>query len=230
MLYVKHPVILIRYLRIQLIKWCAGSMVQQMAKPPPPPLKISKNPSKVKILTATKRKITQEDTCFLWDSKLLETPKDSIEEILSLVLKKSALSILFLSRFDNSKKSKTSKDVFHFISKAGFFLTAEGQVLWKGIRWNSQVAPEFWQQLLKKHAVEFAPPGAYTNIGSQRNIIRTIFCASPTEWLTFIRVGDPKDPLGIFVILTTQSIVLELQDAVHLAGSLTTLPDYLKIT
>jgi len=139
------------------------------------------------------------------------------------------LSILFLSRFDNSKKSETSRDVFDFISKAGFFLTEERRVLWEGILWNSQVVPEFWEQILQKRAVEFAPPGAYTNIGSQRNIIRAIFSASLAEWLTFILVGDLGNPLGIFVILTESTVVLEIEDAVNLAGSLNKLPDYLKV-
>jgi hypothetical protein len=179
-------------------------LVPQEASPPPPPtdgptmITPSKGLGVQKSARRTKNKPLSD-----WDLTRLKSREDPLAQgIFSLFNKAGASSGLFLT-IEPQRGNELPLFVATAAVKAGTQLAS-----WTGLTWSPGLFPELWRTLLERGSAEFQP--------DSRNTHRAVFDASPTQWLTFIRVGTPQKCRGLLVVLSRGSLTLPLQKLLKL--------------
>ncbi len=176
--------------------------------PPAPPTAARVQP------TARPAQRRSAATLILWDPHLLKTGQDPLGRGLALLLEKGATSALFLSILPPAPGAATPQ----FAASAA--VAPKGKLnVWRGLKWDPALVPEVWNAFLKSGVMEFSPPGHATNQKSSRNVIRSAFGAEADEWVLLIRCGPGNQLRGALAIVSTQSLLTQLGEALPLIGA-----------
>jgi hypothetical protein len=174
-----------------------------------PPAVPAQSLPQLKIQPAPKRAPSPEiPKLMTWDLSLLQSGQDPLGKGLASLFQKGAKCGLFLAIQPPPEGSK----VPHFLSTSSI-QEKQRIELWTGLRWDPTEVPEVWNQLVKAGNVEFAPPGTFTHLHSNRNVIRSGFGITQNEWLLLIRVGPPNACRGIVAVISHQSLIPQLTEA-----------------
>ena len=176
--------------------------------PPPPPGRLQKG---LKIVPSLRKAQASQQKLILWNLELLAVGNDPLGKGIALALRKNGVGALFLAITPESN----SQDVPRFMSTAAVMAPTKLN-LWAGMSWDPKVEPEMWNSFVQNGVLEFTPPGSYTMVTSQRNIIRSAFGILQSEWLTLVRAGPAEGCRGMVAIVTTESLFIELGEAIAL--------------
>jgi hypothetical protein len=175
----------------------------------------NQKPSKATIQPAKRRSNpTPSQKLILWDTKVLESGIDPLGKGIALMMKKGALSVLFLSI-----TLPPGSPVPHFSSSAAV-LPKNKDKIWTGLRWDPTVVPEMWNYFIKSGNVELSPPGTQTVLSSSRNVIRAAFGLQADEWLLLVRAGPANACRGIVAFVSKSSLQTPLVEALPLLNAL----------
>jgi len=171
----------------------------------PPPHK-EKEPN-LRVLKIQKpKKIPHHDSFALWNRESLHISSDPMAHALIQLLDQGVLSAVFLA-LSIANKSEQPR----FISKGG--IGPKSQLLyWKGMIWDPLLIPDLWNSFVKLGLVELPPPNAHTSVNSNRNVLRRAFGVNPDHWFTLVRVGSVKACRGVLTLISTTSVLQEVQD------------------
>lgn len=136
---------------------------------------------------------------------------DPLGKGIARLMEKGATSTLFLSIFPPPPGFKIPQFTATATSRPEQLLT-----LWTGLRWDPNKSPEIWDVLSKAGTIEFSPPGTYTQLESQRNVIRSALGVQAEEWLLLVRVGTTAACRGIVIFLSKKSLLLEVKSVLSL--------------
>jgi len=161
------------------------------------------------IKKAAKKPPISSNQLIEWDRALLLSSPDPMAEGILGLLEIGANCGVYLSHV-----SKPPKGVPPLIATASIFPN-EKLPFWNGLGWDPKIHPDIWNQIESKGFVEFSPPETMTLPQSNRNIARTAFGVSQSEWLTLIYVGTKKKNRGIFACTSAHSILADVQRLLH---------------
>jgi hypothetical protein len=91
--------------------------------------------------------------------------------------------------------------------------------IWTGLRWDPQVLPDIWNQLVTVGYVELPPPGTMTNMHSARNVSRAAFDIGNEECLALVRVGTAQQCRGILVLTSRKSLIASVKQVLPLLSA-----------
>ncbi len=176
---------------------------EQAASLAPPPAPATSVPAPARVQPAQRRGSTiHVQPLYQWTSSQLKGTADPMGPGILDILKKGAVTVLFLSR----DPSPQAGGATGFIAKAFSGDPAKAST-WKGLKWNSNIlSPDLWKFLLQEGSIEFSPSSTQTLEHSTRNILRTSFGAQKSEWLVLTRVGPESQVRGLIAIISLQSI------------------------
>jgi hypothetical protein len=188
----------------------AGAEVEEPAKAAPKPAAQKQSIMKptLKIQQAIRK--PQISPLIIWDPNQLDAGTDPLGKGILQLLRKGAHSALFLAITPPAPGGQPI-----FIATAAV-LAQQNLNIWTGLRWNPALTPEIWNPFLQTGWIEFPPPSAMTVQSSLRNIIRVAFGISPTEWLLLLRAGPPNHCRGAVAILSKESLISRLTEALPL--------------
>lgn len=150
----------------------------------------------------------------LWDLNQLKKSIDPLAKGLTLSFQKGIQSALFLGIIS----PPAGGTIPQFLSSAAVN-PKDKLELWTGLKWDPLLLPEFWNHFIQAGHIELAPPGTVTNNFSYRNIMRTGFGITKTEWLLLVRVGNSEACRGIVALVSSQGLLPQIQDALSLLAT-----------
>ena len=197
----------------------SGSEKTEIYTPPSKPQKPSLQPPKTvtyadapaPVRRKGTRKPRQQQQLVAWEIDQIKDGTDPLGKGLAIALEKGAKWALFLSITDPPPNSP----VPHFLATAAIAPKGK-QDLWTGLKWDPMLVPELWNIFVRTGLVELSPPGASTNIRSNRNVVRGAFGVSAQEWLLLVRAGPASDCRGVLAIISERGIVPALKSAIDL--------------
>jgi hypothetical protein len=171
-----------------------------------PPLK---NLGVLKIQPSTRKKIFPAQDLIVWEPNRIATGSDPLGQGIYKMLQRGAKSALFMTIIP----PQANEPVPHFLSTAAV-LGKEKHGIWRGLKWNPAIVPEMWNYFIRAGQVELSPPGNLTNQSSNRNVVRSAFGIQPNEWLLLVRAGPPNACRGVVGIISEQSLLLVVHEAI----------------
>ena len=144
-------------------------------------------------------------------------------QAISQLIESGLTSALFIEATDHGTPTESPQ----FKASAAFAPMSK-ETLWAGLVWTPAVAPKIWQQLLTLSYVDLTPPETMTVVTSDRNTVRTAFAVDSNEYLILARIGPADDPRGLLALVSSKSIVAELQSILMLLTSSVPRDKYIK--
>jgi hypothetical protein len=185
------------------------SVRQNPVEPPSPT-------ATVRVQTAKPRTAEQRSVqrMTLWDIKQLKSGNDPLGKGLAILLERGARHALFLSLV----AAPAGSPVPHFLASAAI-APRERLKLWTGLRWDPTIVPSLWNLFVRTGHAELPPPGAETDISSNRNVVRAAFGVGHDEWLLLVRTGPVNQCRGVLAVVSDRSMLQALVAASPLLGS-----------
>lgn len=179
----------------------------------PTPAQTSSVLAPVKIQPASRRQRPAQKL-IVWDLNQLKNGNDPLGRGIFEALSKKGVGALFLAI--QPAASGTSIPTF---SSTAAVLAPQKHTIWTGLKWDPTIVPEMWNHFIKTGWIELSPPGSFTNIASNRNVVRAAFGIQQSEWLLLICVGTRAQCRGVVAIVTTRSIATEIGPICTLIGT-----------
>ncbi len=195
---------------------------QELSVPPPPPkakpplprapVQAPPNSQALRIKKSAKKAAPTEVDLIEWTRVALEKTQDPLAKALEVLIRGGAKEALFLIQLSSSPALKA---IPQFLYSAAY-RPEKKKSLWKGLRWDPRIAPDYWSLLLKKGYFELDPPGPSTLATSIRNVTRGAFGADHNEWLTVFRVGPKEACRGLLAVFSEENLEKTLKEALKL--------------
>lgn len=141
----------------------------------------------------------------LWDIKQLKCGADPLGKGLAILVERGVREALFLS----ITEPPAGSPVPHFLASAAI-APRNRLKLWTGLRWDPTIVPALWNLFVRTGHAELPPPGAETDIASNRNVVRAAFGTNHDEWLLLVRVGILENCRGVLCLVSDQSMLQAL--------------------
>lgn len=164
-----------------------------------------KNQSRIQSIT---RKISRSEQkkLILWPVEILQSTPDPLAKAILFFLQKGAVQALFLG----ATPSPNGSQFPHFASIAAV-QPQNKLAIWTGLKWDPTIVPELWDAFVISGCIELSPPGTLTNVSSHRNVVRSSFGLTKSEWLLIARVGPANACRGVVAIISPKSILNEFE-------------------
>jgi hypothetical protein len=193
--------------------------VTQPSIPAPEPTALVTPPNhgpSVKIQTVKPRNTDARSAqrIALWELKQLKNGPDPLGQGLALMIERGAREALFLAL----QAPPAGSPVPHFVAAAAI-APRERLKLWTGLKWDPTVVPSLWNLFVRSGHAELPPPGAETDIASNRNVVRAAFGVEQDEWLLLVRAGPIDQCRGVIALVSDRSMLAPLVAASPLLGA-----------
>ncbi len=170
----------------------------------------------VKVQPAAKRMEKEAvSQLTLWEIKKLENGTDPLGKGLAQLFSHGVTSAVFLLIHPPKARGMAPEFLSTASVEAGHRLP-----LWTGLRWDPNLVPDLWNYFIKSGYVELTPPGTTTNQKSNRNTVRAAFGITQSEWLTLVRSGPVDSCRGVLALVSKNSVLQAVQEALQLISAL----------
>ena len=168
-------------------------------------------PTMVKARPARRSTKASMPEALVWELAQLKGAPDPLAKGIVHLFSKGATSALFLGVAPPKPGAKLPQ----FAASATVNAAAKRE-LWSGLSWDPMIVPELWNVFISDGYAELTPPATMTNVQSMRNVLRSAFGAAQDEYLTLVRCGPIQECRGVLAILSKQSLIPELKQALPL--------------
>jgi hypothetical protein len=154
-----------------------------------------------KIQKLTRRNKVDAKPLLVWTREDLQAGTDPLGKALVSLIDSGVTRALFLGIQASAGSSSPV-----FVSSAAVN-AGNKAAIWTGLRWDPQILPDIWNQLVTTGFVELPPPGTMTNLHSSRNVSRSAFDIGNEDCLVLARVGTAQHCRGILVLTSRKSLI-----------------------